>query len=546
MKKTLCHRLNCILCLLGIWIMPFLSSYSQEITLEETVTATISEEYLMPNEKLWVQIMATHEGRPTPSKVAYMELLNRDYVPVVQELTALRFGQAGGYLTIPDNLPSDYYLLRIYTRNSPYYSPQNGVFHQLIGIVNPLIPPVSGAKPVNDTFLSKASTAISDNSSQLFEHTLDDEKISLQLLGQPSDVLTTSISYQGEFPLIPTLREEKLYDAQPEPKNYISEIFGHIIHGKSLERVIDTTETFFLSAHGLESKFIIGKARSTGDVFFETGDFSHFNYVIVQSDADKEQLNFVVESPFWQQKPTEEFIIPYLSFSESSLSFLQERMVASQAASYFQYWSPEPIPSNPRLFLPDRSYLLDDYNRFDDMATVIREYVPEVLVRREDRKTVFRSINKPANQVFKMNPLILIDGLPILDNDAFSKFNPLGIKQMEILNRELYLNHKLFEGAIALTSFDNDFGKYDLPKNALFLAYKGIQFPLTPIEYAPVDQQLSSLGSLLLWKTLTLKGGNENITIPIPVLKGAYKVTITKWGKTSIDSVRKEKIIQIY
>ena len=546
MNKTLCHRLIWIPGLLGVWIIPFLSGYSQEIALEETIMATLSEEYLMPNEKLWVQIMATHEGKPTPSKVAYMELLNRDYVPVVQELTALKSGQACGYLTIPDNLPSDYYLLRIYTRNSPYYSPENGVFHQLVGIVNPLIPPVSGAKPVDDTFLSTASNAISDNSLQLFEHTLDDEKISLQLLGQPSDVLTTSISYQGEFPPIPVVREERLYDAQPEPKNYIYEIFGHIIHGKSLERVIDTAETFFLSAHGLESKFIIGTARPTGDVFFETGDFSHFNYVIAQSDADKEQLNFVVESPFWQQKPTDEFTIPYLSFSDSSLSFLQERMVASQAASYFQSWSPDPIPSNPRLFLPDRSYLLDDYNRFDDMATVIREYVPEVLVRREDRRTVFRSVNKPANQVFKTNPLILIDGLPILDNDAFSKFNPVGIKQMEILNREFYLNHKLFEGAITLTSFDNDFGKYDLPKNALFLAYKGIQYPLTPIEFAPVDQHLSSLGSLLLWKTVTLKGGNENITIPKPVLKGAYKVTVTKWGETCNDSVQKEKIIQIY
>lgn len=546
MKKTSCHKLSHIACLLGIWFIPFVSSYAQEITLEETVTATISEEYLMPNEKLWVQIMATHEGKPTPSKVVYMELLNRDYVPVVQEMTALTDGRAHGYLTIPESLPSDYYLLRIYTRNSPYYSPKHGVFHRLIGIVNPLIPPVLATKPVNNAFLFNADSAITKKDSQLFEHKLNDETINLQLKSQSSDLLTVSVSFQGEFPPIPELMEEKLYDPQPDPKNYISEIFGHIIHGKSLDRVIDTLETFFLSAHGLESKFIIGKTNPTGDVFFETGEFFHFDYVIVQSDADKDQLNFVVESPFWQQKPTNGFTIPYLNFSDESFSFLQERMIAGQAASYFQSWMADPIPSNPRLFLPDRSYLLDDYNRFDDMATVIREYVPEVLVRREDRKTVFRGINKPANQVFKTNPLILIDGLPILDNDAFSKFNPVGIKRMEILNRELYLNHKLFEGAIVLTSFNNDFGKYDLPKNALFLAYKGVQFPLTPIEFSGEDQQLSSLGSLLLWKTLTLQGSNENLTVPKPTLKGSYKITVTNWGKTVGIPEQDVRLIRVY
>jgi len=545
MKKKLCDRLKPIPILIGLWIIPFLTGFSQGIVLEETLNASLSEDYLMPNEKLWVQVMATHEGKATPSKVAYMELLNRDYVPVVQEMVELNAGKAQGYLTIPANLPTDYYLLRIYTRNSPFFSPKTGVFHQLIGIVNPDIPPVTSAKPINNSFFTLPNENVTGNDPQFFKHTLDDEKITLHLHGQASDEFTVSVSFMGQFPPIPVLIEEKLYDVTPQPKTYISEIFGHIIHGKSLDRKIDTTETFFLSAHGLESKLMISEAQPTGDVYFEAGAFFHYDYIIVQSDADKEQLDFVVESPFWQQKPNTGFTIPYLNLPETSVDFLQERMIASQAGIYFQSWSPKPIPSNPRLFLPDKSYLMDDYNRFDDMATVIREYVPEVLVRREDRKTVFRSTNKPANQVFKRNPLILIDALPILDSDAFSKFNPMGIKQMDVLTRELYLNHKLFEGAVVLTSFDNDFGKYDLPKNALFIAYKGIQIPRTPNNLSASDQHLSTFGSLLLWKTLALENENEKLTIPKPQLKGAYKIKVTNWGRPLKNSVQDEVIIQI-
>jgi hypothetical protein len=529
---------------IGLMLVPLFSGYCQDTTLEEAVYATVSEDYLMPREKLWVSIFVTHQDKPTTSKIVYMELLNRDFVPVIQEITELSNGLGNGYLTIPDNLPTDYYLLRVYTRNSPFFSTEQGIYHQLIGIINPDISPINSSKPIDGTFFSTSNNSF-EITPDTFQFKSDGERLNVQLHGNASDILTVSIAYRGQFPPIPTINPSKLYDSLLQPTTYVPELFGHIIHGKNLDRSVDTTETFFLSAHGLASKFLIGKPSISGDVYFETGGFSHFNYVIIQSDAEKDQLDFVVESPFLQQKPTASFIIPYLELSESLMGTLQERMIASHAATYYRSWIAEPKPSNPRLFLPDKTYLLDDYNRFDDMATVIREYVPEILVRREDSKTVFRSVNRPANQVFKNNPLILIDALPILDSDAFSKFNPAGIRQMDILNRQLYLNDQLYDGAIVMTSFENDFGKFDLPKNALFIEYKGIQFPLTDIEFPADNQQLATLGSLVFWDTLSLNNNNTNLSLPIPQLKGNYKITVTNWNKINEPSAQNRALIQI-
>lgn len=517
-------------------------TFCQESPFEETVHSAVSNEYLMPAEKLWVSIFATHQDQPTPSKVAYIELLNRDFVPVVQEITGLAEGYGNGYLTIPDYLPSDYYLLRVYTRNSPYFSTDKGIAHQLIGIINPEMPPVMSVNSTNPSFFDRSPADKGEVVPEAYRYAIQEESVTLQVTGQPADKITLSLSYCGSFPPIPTLSKKGIYTTSKDTKPYIPELFGHVIHGRSLERSIDTTETFFLSAHGAESKLMISKPKPTGDIFFETGGFSHFDYVIVQSDAGKDQLDFVIESPFFQQAPLESLILPHMNLSDVTVDHLQQRMIASQAATYYQRWESAPLPHNPRLFLPDKRYLLDDYNRFEDMATVIREYVPEVLVRREDKQTIFRSVNKPAAEVFRNDPLIVIDGLPVFDSESFSNFNPLGIREMVILNRELYLNHRFFEGAIVLTSFKNDFGKYDLPTNALFISYKGIQVPSVSAPLAEKDKHLGTLGPLLLWKTIHLDAESETITLPLPRLKGNYTLKVRNWNRLDSESGITEKI----
>ncbi|MCC5938186.1 MAG: hypothetical protein JJU34_12980 [Lunatimonas sp.] len=536
-------RINILCFFLTLYTTAPLMGQQSLPVLEEEVLAFVSDEYVMPGEHLWVEARVSFHGKVTPSKVLYLEIINREGVPVLQEMAKIEEGKAMAYLLINDKLPSDYYLLRVYTKVSPYHSPEKGIHHQVIGIINPALPP-KAPLPSN-----RPQAPIGNEQAFPFDGIADgevfgtNEEVTLSLEDRHANDFTVAITYVGDLPEITPINTSNLYDVddtQPVPQ---PEIFGHLIQGRALNFPIDTTETYYLSAHGISSKLMISKPLVDGRLFFESADFQHYDFVIVQAENQESQLDFVLESPFWQVQPKASFQLPALQLPETLLPTLQDRLLASQTGNYYFPALPAAPDTLPPFLVEDYTYLLDDYNRFDDMATVIREYVPTVLVRRENRQTIFKNVNKPAAVVFQRNPLILIDAMPVFDSDAFAQFNPAGIRKMEIVNRQFYLDHKEFEGVINLTSFDNDFGKFDLPKNALFIAYKGIQIPKNH-EGTWVkndDKRLADFRALRLWRALS---NETKWTLETGRLTGKFKIRYRDWKLPSTHTKSRTFVVQ--
>lgn len=311
----------------------------------------------------------------------------------------------------------------------------------------------------------------------------------------------------------------------------VPELYGHIIKGRLLDSEVDTTETFFLTVHGSQSHMLLDKPDLNGDLFFDTGDFSYFDYVVVQSAKTEQQANFILSSPFWNVLPAGDFKLPALKLSGKDEAFIKELILAR--ASHMYYLAPEKIGDVPLPFqyITDNSYLLDDYNRFEDMATTLREYVPLVLVRNQDRRTIFKNVNIPNDQVFEENPLLIIDGMPVFDSDKFAHFNPKGIKRMDIVNRYFYINDQRFSGMVNLTSFDNDFGGFDLPPNALFIAYPGIQQPYRYDNSAKAEalpDHFPDFRSILAWQTHATTDENGKLTVAFRPsrLTGTFRLSV--------------------
>ncbi|HCH45003.1 MAG TPA: hypothetical protein DEV63_11360, partial [Algoriphagus sp.] len=108
---------------------------------EEQVSYSIPKTIYFTEEKIWISAEVTQKGKPSSSQVLYAELLNRENESVHLAKILLEQGEALHFLEIPSNLPSDHYLLRIYTRISPLLNLENGMKQQLVTIFNPRIPP---------------------------------------------------------------------------------------------------------------------------------------------------------------------------------------------------------------------------------------------------------------------------------------------------------------------------------------------------------------------------------------------------------------------
>lgn len=458
-----------------------ISGFSQEMA-EEVIFAHISKNITVAGETIWINFKAILGKEPSASKMAYVEIIDRHQQAVKQIIVPLVNGQAEAYLEIPAHLETDHYLLRLYTRTSPLIQKTGrGVFNQFITVINQKKPPIiRNTNPVTNKYLFEKAQF---NNNFIGERNIKISSSSSIGINKLSEANPFSLSVSLVNPFLPEdfqgFIHQEIYHPLEKQVTVIPELYGHIIHGKNLSQVQDPEETFFLSAHGKQSVLNTAKPDKNGNLYFEMGPLKTFDFLVAQSINFENQLNFSPQSPFIEMAFKEDFSFPDLLIEEKDKNFLLGLIASAQVSPYFY-----PIESNDFFpivtgFVADRTYLLDDYTRFDDMETTLREYVPEVLVRKQDKKTVYKVLNSPINALFHENPLILIDGMPVFDTDKLAKFDPSTIQKLEVLTRDFFLNKDKFSGVISFSSFENDFGKFELPTNALYFNYWEIQKPKT-------------------------------------------------------------------
>ncbi|WP_373493376.1 hypothetical protein [Aquiflexum sp.] len=475
MKLT--RRILSIILIPLAWIILPIPSNGQD-PVSENIFAHVSKNIAVAGERVWFAVSAIGSGKKVYSKIAYLELVDRNGQPVFQTMIYLENGHAEGYLDIPEQLQSDHYLLRFYTRISPFHG-NSGVFNQFVTIINPNRPPQPQQEiKKTDTYIFQKPQLL-NNSATLTAKKRSELKIPLP---SSENSGTVSISISLSNPYLPDsyhgFIDGSIYKKPSSRETYIPEPFGHIIYTKNLHAVIDTTETFFVSAHGSQSVLVSAKPNLKGELFFELGALKDYNFLIAQSSNTEKQLNISTQSPFYPFEFMDDFRFPSLTIEEKDRPFLMNLIISSQIDTFFYPEKNEGFEPIVTGMLADITYLLDDYNRFEDIATTLKEYVPEVMVRKQSKKTLFKVMNKPLDNIFRENPLILIDAMPIFDADELATFNPEKIKKLDILTREFLFNKDQFAGVLSFTSFDNDFGGFELPENALYLSYPNIQRPM--------------------------------------------------------------------
>lgn len=112
--------------------------YRSRFILEKLFVHTDKDTYVS-REICWFRIYYTDAfyNRPaTVSKIAYIELLDKNNLPVVQQKVSLKPGESNGSIIIPVNIPSGTYRFRAYTSWMKNFSPDY-YFEKSIRIVNP-------------------------------------------------------------------------------------------------------------------------------------------------------------------------------------------------------------------------------------------------------------------------------------------------------------------------------------------------------------------------------------------------------------------------
>jgi hypothetical protein len=455
-------------------------------------------------EKLWFDAQVMLGERSTSSQVLYAELVDRNSLAIVYVKVPLQEGQAVNYIQLPEQLPSDHYLLRVYTRISPYLDMNEGIAQQLVTVINPRIPPKAAAQGANRIKQEKG-VSYRKGAALAFP----------TLAGIASGISIANPFLAAEQE---SLSSAQLYTALiPQP--LLPELFGHLIQAKV--PTADTTLTYFLSLHGKKSALFTDHADAQGRLVFDAGGLRHWERLILQLEDGDEMPGLELVSPLINTSFNPDFDFPELAMSEEDLPYLQPLLRAALVQTF--YWEEAGKDSLETItgFVADHAFDLNAYTRFDDIETVLREYVPSVSVRLKDKKKVFRLMNEADKTVFDANPLILVDAMPVFDSDLLASFNPKLLQGLEVLNREFYLNDRSYPGVLSFSSYANNFGLFPLAPAARFYDYQGLQ-PRLLLDKQQWQQPAKDK-RIPDWRTILFWGGKgEKAVTQAPNLVGVF------------------------
>jgi hypothetical protein len=293
---------------------------------------------------------------------------------------------------------------------------------------------------------------------------------------------------------------------------FLPEYEGPVITGKIRERFSGLPAkniTTYLTVPGQKFVFKASTSDQNGNIFFNLNKFYGSNEIIVQPyDKMKGSYSIDISMPFTGNFSSRKY--PSLQISEKWRDQLVSYSIGTQVENTYvhdnkqHFYFPDLKDTTAFYGNPDKTYLLDDYTRFITMEEVMREYVAEVRVRKQQEKFIYQVKNSAYQVFFDNDPLVLLDGLPVFDINKLIEFDPLKVKKIEVVTKKYFSGNDSYEGIVSYSTYKGNIDGFQLDPGTLMLEYQGLQ--LQREFYSPqyvtkeqTESRIPDFRNLLYW-----------------------------------------------
>lgn len=331
-------------------------------------------------------------------------------------------------------------------------------------------------------------------------------------------------------------RWEDILKGNKKEFRFIPELGSHVLSGK----VVDSKGkpaagvNVYLSIPGKDIRLYLARSKADGTVHFDVQNLIGERKIIVQANsATDSAFRFEMAEQFSENHG--DISLPAFQLSEKVKDQLTRRSLSMQLQNVFE---PHPVlrsnqvDSIPFYGSANEKYLLDDYTRFPTMEEVMREYVKGVMVRKRKDGFHFLTLDVANNTLFRNDPLVLLDGVPVFDVDKIMAYDPRKVRKLDVITKPYYLGHIVFDGVASYTTYKGDLIDYS-PEHATVFFAEGIQ-PVKEFfspRYDTKDQQGSRLPDrrhLLFWapQITTDATGRASVEFFTSDVTGHYRITV--------------------
>jgi hypothetical protein len=285
---------------------------------------------------------------------------------------------------------------------------------------------------------------------------------------------------------------------------------GVIISGTMFRRdsnIPAVTQNAYLSFPGTHPQLFTAQTDMSGRFEFLVKSPVGRREVLIQSARSPEKYGIVPDTPFSEEYSSRK---PYpLSASELVKNTVLLNAIHSQTKTYFQKATNDNAPTlkDSVLFygVPDKSYKLDDYQRFPTMEDVMREYVPEVMVKEKGNRRGLFVLNRRNEAYFEDDPLVIIDGTPITATHRIIAMPATGVKTLEVVAHRYRLGPASFDGIVSLRTVKGQLAGLEPDPGAYAFDFEGLQAPrdfYTPVYQSSTqgNNRIPDFRNVLYWQ----------------------------------------------
>ena len=502
--------------------------------LSERVYLQTDKQLYLAGELVYMKVLTvTPEKKPLSfSKIAYVELLDKANSRVQIKID-LSNGVGDGWMELPITLPTGHYRLVAYTR----YMRNEGesvFFEKNIGVVNTF-----QSNQIRKEYSDDAPTAPEiynrPASSLHTDKTLyaNREKWILKLEGLPENIHTLSVSIAGKASVaVEGTNDIRQWEKQipissiQSAKKYLPEYEGHIITGKLISVQIRTNTDDeilipLLSFPGEKLYLFRGRMDNSDNVSFYATNTAGIKEVSTTAyNLSENMYRIDLQSPFVEQHIERE--LPDLKVDSSHFGDLLQRSFALQALySYTKDNLTQTRTSDFRIDIkPLKTYILDEWTRFPVMSELMTEFISELRFRRDDRKNnELYMASKKGDIVTYVKPLVVLDGIPIMDHEILYAYNPLSVERINIYTGEYYFQGIRFEGIAEFLTYGRNYPGLSTNQSTQIVNYSGtqIQRRLYTPDYSSEENRRSRLPDnrhTLLWEPALPTKGKSTLEVP--------------------------------
>lgn len=329
---------------------------------------------------------------------------------------------------------------------------------------------------------------------------------------------------------------ETIFNHQAQNPGFIPELNGHIISAKAIYKTqqLSSPPPVFLAVTGKNVQFYEAQENSKETLNFFTKGIFGKNEIIIQSNTEKDSVTrFDIISPFSEKYSDRS--IPAFRYPFNTRQTLLTNSINMQAMNIYYkdqlgQYKKQHIDSLSFYGKPDEHYLLDNYTRFPTIEEVLREYVVGVGIRMKAGKPnmLVYTGTKEAS-FFDEEPLVLMDGVPVLKQARIFSYDPLKVKSIEVMTKRYFYGSSTFGGIINFTTYQGDLQGFDANPHATVLDYEGLQqqrefySPVYDTAYK-LTSRLPDFRNLLFWAPDidTKKDGKSQISFYTSDREGRY------------------------